>query len=77
MKAWLKGALIFLIFPVVGLYGLTTCQEFNCLLWLPFAVAAIFIEGPEKPLFHIVNFILYLVIGAVIGWVIGKIKSKK
>ncbi len=72
---WLRGSIIFLIFPIIGLYGFTTCRDMDCIIWLPFAGAAIFIEGTET-LFHAINFIFYLVLGAIIGWIYGKIKSK-
>ena len=72
---WLKGAIIFLIFPIIGLSVLPNCGEIECLLWLPVAGAAMFVEGSDEPLFHIVNFIFYFIIGAFIGWIYGKIKK--
>ena len=81
---WVKGGVIFLIFPIIGLYGLLTCEEYSCIIYLPFAGGILFFEDGDSPLFHVVNFIFYFVIGALIGcisaligWIVGKIRARK
>lgn len=77
---WLKGGIIFLIFPVIGLYGGATCQEFECLIYLPFSGAIMFIEPHDslwsRVIFTVVNFMFYLILGSIIGLIYGKSKSK-
>ena len=78
----LRGALIFLIFPIVGLIGILNCNDLGCFGYSPFLLGILFLES-IKPTYqqfylpyHIINFILYLVIGAIIVWIVGKVKSK-
>jgi len=86
MKYWLKGALIAgaisLVFNLVNGIMVIADSSLKQITFLPLAAVFPLIFGMNSlPLIILTsvvgNFILYFIIGALIGWMIGKIKSTK
>jgi hypothetical protein len=86
MKYWLKGALIAgavsLIFNLIHAIVVITGSSLMQSTFIPLAAIFPLIFGMNSlPLIILIsivgNFILYFIIGALIGWMIGKIKSTK
>ena len=74
MKAWLKGGLIGLVvFLIAVVLQLTAVSE-------EFTVTIMLIFFLGENIFHIGQFIfagaIYFIIGAIIGWLIGKFKNR-
>ena len=86
MEAWLKGGLIgFLIGAIVHLiYYVIIANPLLTIKYTPFldAITYICISSGEMHLLciilgPIINTFLFILIGSLIGWIVGKIKSKK
>lgn len=70
MKAWLKLGLIFLIPAIIGSLGAQTCNNLGCIIFVPFALGFTLFQA-FLPVFlvHIINLIIYFLLGALIGWI--------
>jgi len=83
MKSWLKGGLIFgviyfLICIIVGIIYLFDFNPFIVLVLAYFIIFPIsyFINLGISFITIIINLIFWFIIGALIGWLIGKINKK-
>ena len=68
LPAWIKLGTIFLIFPLIGLYCISKCESFGCIICFPFVLPIALTIEKNVFWMHIINFIFYFLIGALIGW---------
>lgn len=82
MKPWLKGGItgLIVLMAITGLIvlGLYVTPKDHTVFLTPLILLEIFLPfGASTFMYLIPNGILYFIIGALVGFIIGKIKSKK
>lgn len=74
MKTWLKGGLIAEIILLIGYLLLISIKGDQSIMVM---ILFFFGENPNSPLMFLGFAILYFAIGAAIGLIVQKLKSKK
>ena len=83
---WLKGGIIIILFYILigivfSIYDFATFDDFKGFFtFMYFVGPGSFIFGIDGPMEFITSFIftiaIYFIIGAIIGWIYGKIKNR-
>jgi len=89
MKRWLKygknGAIVGLVLGFVALVGLMNCNGIGCLPFVfPILPAVLLIEllgtnytASLNFVYFLINVLAFFIVGAIVGLIVDKVKSKK